>query len=265
MTQDRDDRRALRGYLRRFSWAVGDYLGTPLRRLRADLRDQTLAAAADVGMTRALADLGEPRELAARYTEEHGRRGPRGARTVVRVAATVAAVGLLVAGVVGVRALPRVDLAGARWTDPDFVLTADPDRVRYIASDIGDGSRSLAIMVRNPRPFPVTLTGVDTLVSSVRLTGTAAHGGMDQSTLVAERVRSLTVAPDDVALIWVAVSLAPCADYSAGSGTGVERADVELTAFGVTRTATIPLGASYEVAVTSDWVPPAHCTPAERR
>ncbi len=52
-----------------------DYLHRPLRRIRADLRRDTLAAAGEVGMDRALADLGDPRALADRYADEHGRRG----------------------------------------------------------------------------------------------------------------------------------------------------------------------------------------------
>lgn len=243
MTQERDDRRAERGYL----------------------RDQVLETAGEVGMTRALADLGEPRALAARYAEEHGRRGPRGARQAVRVVAIVAALGLAVAAVVGARALPRIEATGTMWTDAAFVLTADPTSVRYVATDVGDGSRSVAVVVRNPRPFPVTLTGGDSLAASVRLTAAAPHGGIDHSTVTAERLRTLTVAPGDLALVWVAVSFPPCARYSAGNGIGVDAADVRVSALGVSRMIAIPLGASYDLVTTTDRVPPTPCTSDEDR
>lgn len=265
MTLSRDDRRALRAYLRAFSWAVGDYLGTPLRRLRADLRDQTLAAAAEVGMTRALGDLGEPRELAERYAEEHGRRGPRGGRRAVRSVAILAALAAAVGAVIGVRALPRVDLGYARWSDPDFALEGDAFDVRWVAHGVGAGSRSIGMQIHNPRPFAVTVTGVDALTSRVRLSaGTDRFGGLAELPTSDERVESVTIPADGYAWVWVAFSL-PCAPFEAEGSIGTDRADLEVCAFGITRSRSLPLGGTYMVSPSTDWLPPADCTPGEPR
>jgi len=64
-------------YLTRFLFAMQDYPGKEYKRVRADLRTDLDAAAADVGMRRALADLGSPRHLADGYYGALDRERPR--------------------------------------------------------------------------------------------------------------------------------------------------------------------------------------------
>lgn len=64
-------------YLIRFSWGMQDYPGKEYRRIKRELRTETRAAAAEVGMRQALRDLGHPRVLAEGYIAEHGKRLPR--------------------------------------------------------------------------------------------------------------------------------------------------------------------------------------------
>ncbi len=64
-------------YLLRLSWYLQDYPGREEKRIRRDLRAELTLAAADVGMTRALRDLGHPLVLAEGYKAELGRRLPR--------------------------------------------------------------------------------------------------------------------------------------------------------------------------------------------
>lgn len=82
------DRARREWYLARLDWAMQDYPRREFRRIRTDLRAELSPAAAEVGMRRALAELGHPRTLAERYTAELGRRLPRWtAGTVVAGAA----------------------------------------------------------------------------------------------------------------------------------------------------------------------------------
>lgn len=71
------DRLALTAYLWRFGWAMQDYPRREYRQVRTALRAEIRAAAAEVGMRQALADLGHPVVLAEGYVAELGRRLPR--------------------------------------------------------------------------------------------------------------------------------------------------------------------------------------------
>lgn len=75
--QPRRDRARLEWYLQRLSWALQDYPGRQRRAVVRQVRADTLAAAADVGMSAALRDLGHPVALAEGYIAEAGRRLPR--------------------------------------------------------------------------------------------------------------------------------------------------------------------------------------------
>ena len=83
------DRAALTTYLTRLSWAMQDYPAREWRDLRRALRADTLAAAADVGMSRALADLGHPRVLAESYLAQRPGRLPRWTAGTVAAGVTV--------------------------------------------------------------------------------------------------------------------------------------------------------------------------------
>ncbi|GAA3805141.1 hypothetical protein [Cellulomonas soli] len=64
-------------YLLRFGAAMQDHPYRQYRRIRAEVRASVDAAAADVGMRRALEDLGAPRRLALAYLDELDRDRPR--------------------------------------------------------------------------------------------------------------------------------------------------------------------------------------------
>jgi hypothetical protein len=87
------DRLRLERFLLRFSWAMQDYPRKEYLRIRRELRAEVRAAAADVGMRQALADLGHPVTLGERYIAELGRRLPRWTSGIV---AGGLAVGVLV-------------------------------------------------------------------------------------------------------------------------------------------------------------------------
>jgi len=69
------DRIVRERYLQRFSWAMQDYPKNA--RVTRELRTELTATAAEVGMARAVADLGRPRVLADGYLAELGRPVPR--------------------------------------------------------------------------------------------------------------------------------------------------------------------------------------------
>ncbi|MGW6129384.1 hypothetical protein ACWFNE_05085 [Cellulomonas sp. NPDC055163] len=64
-------------YRLRFELAMQDYPPKEYRRIARSLVTDMDAAAADIGMERALGDLGSPRRLAAGYHAELGRERPR--------------------------------------------------------------------------------------------------------------------------------------------------------------------------------------------
>ncbi|AEE45197.1 hypothetical protein [Cellulomonas fimi] len=81
-------------FLTRFSWAVQDYPRS--ERLVRDLRRELTAAADDVGVRRAVADLGHPRVLAEGYLATLDHRVPRWATGATWAALAVGAVAYLV-------------------------------------------------------------------------------------------------------------------------------------------------------------------------
>lgn len=259
-TVTRADRKALRQYLRKFSWATQDYLRTPLQRIRADLRHDTLAAAGEIGMGQALADLGDPRALADRFADEHGRRGVRGARLGVRILGGALAVACVVGAVIGLRALPRVENAGQTWTDEWFQLDPNAWEPTYLATDPADGSATMEITVRNPGPFPETITGVDTEVSRTTLHPTGPGGTIDGTQGPAQR--TLTVPAGEVAVLRLTISL-PCAPVAPDTTIGFTGTDLRVTMIGITRTVTVPLGANVGLRTTEQWEPPPGCVPGE--
>ncbi|GGC10261.1 HAAS signaling domain-containing protein [Cellulomonas carbonis] len=87
----RADRIRLEWYLARLSWALQDYPGRRRREVIRQLRSDTLAAAAEVGMAEALRDLGHPVALAEGYVTELGRRLPRYTSGAVAAALAVGA------------------------------------------------------------------------------------------------------------------------------------------------------------------------------
>ncbi|WP_315095667.1 hypothetical protein [uncultured Cellulomonas sp.] len=62
-------------YLLRFSWAMQDF--PKYKRIVREMRTELTATASEVGMRRAVADLGHPRALAEGYLGELGRPVPR--------------------------------------------------------------------------------------------------------------------------------------------------------------------------------------------
>ncbi|MGY4643378.1 hypothetical protein [Cellulomonas sp. URHB0016] len=80
-------------YLARFSWAMQDYPKNA--RVTRELRTEVTATAAEVGMARAVQDLGHPRVLAEGYLTELGGRVPRWATGGVWGALAVGALAYL--------------------------------------------------------------------------------------------------------------------------------------------------------------------------
>ena len=71
------DRIRIERYLLGFSWPMQDYPRKEYKQIKAELRASLRAATADVGVVRAVADLGSPYALADQYISELGRKLPR--------------------------------------------------------------------------------------------------------------------------------------------------------------------------------------------
>ncbi|WP_225753028.1 hypothetical protein [Actinotalea sp. Marseille-Q4924] len=95
-TLTRTDRLRLGWYLQRLSWALQDYPRRERRAALRQVRQDTLAAAGDVGMRTAVDELGHPRALAERYVAQLDRPLPRW--TSGAVAAALACGALLYLG-----------------------------------------------------------------------------------------------------------------------------------------------------------------------
>ncbi len=67
------DRARFKVYLWRLDYHLNDLRHSRIREIRSEIRANTASAAADVGMRRALANLGHPRVLAAGYLSAEGR------------------------------------------------------------------------------------------------------------------------------------------------------------------------------------------------
>jgi hypothetical protein len=67
------DRARFKVYLWRLDYHLNDLPHSRIREIRSEIRANTASAAADVGMRRALANLGHPRVLAAGYLSAEGR------------------------------------------------------------------------------------------------------------------------------------------------------------------------------------------------
>lgn len=98
-------------YLLRLSWHMQDHPGREEKRIRRELRAALTLAAADVGMTQAVRDLGHPMVLAESYRADLGRPLPRW--TAGAVSATLAAAFLLyLAGAYAVGTLDTLEALG---------------------------------------------------------------------------------------------------------------------------------------------------------
>ncbi len=71
------DRIRIERYLLGFSWHMQDYPHKEYKQIKAELRSSLRAAALDVGIDRAVADLGSPHVLADQYIAGLGRKLPR--------------------------------------------------------------------------------------------------------------------------------------------------------------------------------------------
>ena len=71
------DRTRLELFIRRLDWHLTDLPYARVRQIRRELRANARSAAAELGMRQALANLGQPRALAAGYISAEGRPLPR--------------------------------------------------------------------------------------------------------------------------------------------------------------------------------------------
>lgn len=117
-------------YLFRFSWPMQDYPQRQYRQVRRELRESLTAAAQDVGMRRAVADLGHPRTLAEGYIGSLGRRLPRWTTGSVAAGGAVAVV-LYLLGAYGVGVLDVLDAQGGGT----FVVESLGARTTFTATD----------------------------------------------------------------------------------------------------------------------------------
>lgn len=98
-------------YLLRLSWHMQDHPGREEKRIRRELREALTLAAADVGMARAVRDLGHPMVLAESYRADLGRPLPRWTAGAVS-AALAAAFLLYLAGAYAVGTLDTLEALG---------------------------------------------------------------------------------------------------------------------------------------------------------
>lgn len=190
------------------------------------------------------------------------RRSRRGRRVAVLALAGLVVVTLISRAVVADR--PGIEVTGATWLDPAFVGdVGTPDRYEtWTVWDAADGGR-VAVLVRNPRPWPITVAALDAAdgtdvsgVTTTRVAPVSLADGFDPATF--ELSDSVRVAAGGTFALDVVVS-DRCVSVSAGSAVGTDRVEVAVTSLGLTRPATVELPSTFMAGSTVDHEPAADC------
>lgn len=118
-------------YMTRLDWGLRNLPSRENRQILRDLRRDVTATAADIGMRPALADLGEPGELADRYTATIDPEGPRYVAGAVAAGVTAGAI-LYLLMAYGIGTLDTlVDMGGGTRTTnlwgSEFIFTGTAD------------------------------------------------------------------------------------------------------------------------------------------
>ncbi|WP_372461882.1 HAAS signaling domain-containing protein [Antribacter soli] len=134
------DRIRLEWYLLRLESALQDYPGRRRKQILAELRGEVMATARDTGMAAALADLGRPARLAARYLSELPEPRPRWNDGAVLAALVAFGFPVYCWFAYGIGASEALDAVGGGKADISSVFGVD---VRVV-STAGGGSISFA-------------------------------------------------------------------------------------------------------------------------
>lgn len=150
---------------------------------------------------------------------------------------------------------PSLEPVGVSWQSPAFVEHTDAStsdgEATWVAWDDDDEAWA-SVVVRNPRPYPVTLSGMSTTdPAEVQVAAFDVEergyfiGPQDVSPVPELRLRSGGSA---VVLLHVSDR---CVPMMAGGATGVDVATVKVTSLGITRTLEVPFPATYMAGTTT--------------
>ncbi|MGC4175728.1 hypothetical protein [Demequina sp.] len=191
---------------------------------------------------------------------------PAPSSRALRVVAWIAfvLVALLIAAWFVAAKNPRLEGAGMSSQSGEFELNdesdwMDADEAEWTVWDQPGGAWA-SIVVKNARPYPVTLAPSDpTRFGEVQVA--AFDPTSTASTMDAESVTpadSLRVEPGGYALVSLRVT-ADCVILSPGGAIGSDAAEVKVTTFGITSTLEVPFGAMYWAGWRGSHTPDADC------
>lgn len=231
------DERALDAYLAAVGRAMPNLPRAERSRILADLRRDTLATAEEVGMTRALADLGDARSLAAEYGGT-----PRPPVRRRRVVALVAAGALVLAAGVGVQRWlsigrnPEVTPWASSY-DGDYFSEVDLDLALHVARDRTEPT-VVGLGLVNDGAATVTIgssDAPDVAHDEVWFAPATDEPVADFDWALPRDRRSATLAPGENVVMYV--ELDPCRFQGAGGAVAIPSEVVlQATSLGLTTT-----------------------------
>ncbi len=151
--------------------------------------------------------------------------------------------------------------SGVTYVDPAFVQYQDASPTRDATWVVWDESRGaeVAMVLRNPRPWPVTVAAMDpTSVTTTRFAPVASDDYGMRSLSDYSFSDRITVPANGQLLLAVRIS-AGCVAMSAGAAAGTSSVTVGATSLGVTSAETIELATAFTAGFTADHEPGSDC------
>lgn len=141
---------------------------------------------------------------------------------------------------------PQLEPGEVTWASEAFAQ--DDGASTWKAVDPERGEARFMVSYRNAGSIPVRMATVPDVIAVVD-SGLAVIG--EVPVLLAEHATAeVTVPRDGQVSVWQTVDF-PCADFSAGSGIGLEHVVVDVTTLGITRRFELPLPGSAVLRTTA--------------
>ncbi|MEV0717878.1 hypothetical protein [Asanoa sp. NPDC050611] len=167
---------------------------------------------------------------------------------------------VLFAGYLTTALTHRLDHGGSWWQDGAAEVRTESERTQLVFTFYPGDRMTFGTTIRNPRPWPVTITGVaddgDHIfrVSSVTMNrpGDAGYVNFDSTTAVA--FQPVNLGPGEEPPVFVTVTM-PDVQFGEGSGLVFDDVAVSFNALGLPRHQQVPLGYRVWVRAPNGYVP----------
>jgi hypothetical protein len=176
-------------------------------------------------------------------------------RRVVGLVAVILWAGYLTAGLTH-----RLEQGGSWWHDAEAATRVEEDRTQLVFTYNPGAPMTFGTTIRNPRPWPVTITGFwedeNRVFKHARVTmnrpGDAEFVSFDPATATA--FEPIRLDPGNELPVFVTVTM-PDVEFAAGSGIIFDTVMVHFNALGLPRDQQVPLGYRIRVRSPDGYVP----------